>query len=81
LQAKFFYIDPVTGDDPPFKNCPVIALLAHNRSITYGYTGEQTQQQLYCKIDSGSVIVDPWRKFPLNNTNFEVIHYGNTRII
>jgi UDPglucose 6-dehydrogenase len=81
LQAKFFYIDPVTGDHPPFENCPVIAFLAHNRSITYGYTGEQTQQQLYCKIDSGSVIVDPWRKFPLNNTNFEVIHYGNTRII
>ncbi len=81
LQAKFFYIDPLTGDHPPFENCPVIAFLAHNRSITYGYTGEQTQQQLYCKIDSGSVIIDPWRKFPLNNTNFEVIHYGNTRII
>jgi UDPglucose 6-dehydrogenase len=81
LQAKFFYVDPLTGDNPPFENCPVIAFLAHNRSITYGYTGEQNEQEFYCQIDAGSVIIDPWRKFPLNNTNFEVIHYGNTRII
>lgn len=81
LQAKFFYIDPLTGDHAPFENCPVIAFLAHNRNITYGYTGTQVEQELYCPIDAGSVIVDPWRKFPLNNTNFEVIHYGNTRII
>ena len=81
LQAKFFYIDPLTGDHAPFENCPVIAFLAHNRSITYGYTGAQAEQELYCSIDTGSIIVDPWRKFPLNTTNFEVIHYGNTRII
>ncbi len=81
LQAKFFYVDPLTGDRAPFENCPVIAFLAHNRFITYGYTGAQVEQELYCPIDTGSIIVDPWRKFPLNNTNFNVIHYGNTRII
>jgi UDPglucose 6-dehydrogenase len=80
LQAKFFYVDPLTGDRPPFDDVPVIAFLAHNRSITYGYTGEQTAQELYCKIGNGSVIVDPWRNFPKSD-NFEIIHYGNTRIV
>lgn len=80
LQAKFFYVDPMTGDRAPFENCAVIAFLAHNRAVTYGYTGEQAVQELYCDIESGSVIVDPWRKFP-SSDNFEVIHYGNTRIL
>jgi UDPglucose 6-dehydrogenase len=80
LQAKFFYVDPLTGDRPPFDDVPVIAFLAHNRSVTYGYTGEQISQELYCKIGDGSVIVDPWRKIVPTN-NLEVIHYGNTRII
>ena len=80
LQAKFYYVDPLTGDQAPFENCPVIAFLAHNRSVTYGYTGEQAAQELYCTIESGSVIIDPWRKFP-SSDNFEVIHYGNTRIL
>jgi len=81
IQAKFFYIDPLTGDTPPFENVPVIAFLAHNRQITYGYTGNNYQQEFYCNIDDGSVIVDPWRKYPKTNTNYEVIHYGNTRIV
>jgi len=81
LQAKFFYIDPLTGDVPPFENVPVIVFLAHNRQITYGYTGENPDQEFYCQIERGSVIIDPWRKFPKHNTKYEVIHYGNTRII
>jgi len=80
LQAKFFYVDPLTGDKPPFEDVPVIVFLAHNRSVTYGYTGDQSAQELYCKIGEGSVIVDPWRQFP-KDSNFETIHYGNTRII
>jgi UDPglucose 6-dehydrogenase len=80
LQAKFYYVDPLTADQPPFDDVPVIAFLAHNRSVTYGYTGEQAKQELYCKIGDGSVIVDPWRQFP-NTDNFEIIHYGNTRIV
>jgi len=80
LQAKFFYIDPLTGDQPPFEDCSVIAFLAHNRSVTYGYTGNQINQELYCSIAPDSVIVDPWRQFQ-NTLDYEIIHYGNTRNI
>lgn len=81
IQAKYFYVDPLTNDSPPFDNVPVIAFLAHNREITYGYTGEQIKQEFYCQIAEGSVIVDPWRKFPKDNSLYEVIHYGNTRMV
>ena len=80
IQAKYFYVDPMTGDNPPFNKVPVIAFLAHNRSVTYGYTGEQAQQQLYIKLQPGSVVVDPWRQYNTNE-DIEVIHYGNTRIL
>jgi len=80
LQAKFYYIDPLTGDEPPFKDVPVIAFLAHSRKITYGYTGENTEQELYVRLEEGSVIIDPWRQF-ITNKDYEVIYYGNTRIL
>jgi hypothetical protein len=81
LQAKFFYVDPLTGDIPPFEDVPVIVFLAHNRTITYGYTGSNFDQEFYCKVAQGSVIIDPWRCYPLSNNNYEVIHYGNTRMV
>jgi UDPglucose 6-dehydrogenase len=81
IQAKYFYIDPLTGDLPPFNGAPVIAFLAHNREVTYGYTGEQNQQEFYCELEYGSVIVDPWRKYPVENSKYKVIHYGNTRMV
>ncbi len=81
IQAKYFYVDPLTGDQPPFDDVPVIAFLAHNKEITYGYTGEQGSDNFYCKIAEGSVVVDPWRKFPQHNNLYRVIHYGNTRIL
>lgn len=80
IQAKYFYIDPLTGDNPPFHDLPVIAFLAHNREVTYGYTGTQAAQEFYCKLYPGSIIVDPWRKYPANDL-YEVIHYGNTRMV
>ena len=80
IQAKYFYIDPLTGDTPPFEGMPVIVFLAHNRNITYGYTGEQAEQEFYCDIEPGSVIVDPWRQYRTDK-NYEVIHYGNTRLV
>lgn len=80
VQAKFYYIDPLTGDQPPFEGSPVIAFLAHNRNITYGYTGEQQEQELYCALEAGSVIVDPWRQYKTNK-DYKVIHYGNTRLV
>lgn len=78
MQAKFYYIDPLTGDEPPFTGMPVIAFLAHNRNVTYGYTGNKPEQEFYCNIEPGSVIVDPWRQYKTNK-DYEVIHYGNTR--
>lgn len=80
IQAKFFYIDPLTGDSPPFNGMPVIAFLAHNRNITYGYTGDKPEQEFYCTIEEGSVIVDPWRQYTTDK-NYQVIHYGNTRLL
>ena len=80
VQAKFYYIDPLTGDNPPFNDMPVIAFLAHNRNVTYGYTGEQKEQELYCDLEAGSVIVDPWRQYKTNK-DYKVIHYGNTRLV
>jgi UDPglucose 6-dehydrogenase len=74
------YIDPLTEPTTP----PMIrgvVLLAHNRRITYGYAGEQNTQEFYCDIDSGSVIVDPWRQYTTTDTTVKVLHYGNTRMV
>ena len=79
MQAKFYYIDPLTGDNPPFTDWPVIAFLAHNKKITYGYTGEQQDSDFYCDLVPGSIIVDPWRQYQTQK-DYKVIHYGNTRI-
>ena len=80
IQAKFYYVDPLTGDRPPFSGMPVIAFLAHNRSVTYGYTGNNEEQELYVDLEPGSIVVDPWRQYQTNQ-DYEVIHYGNTRIL
>ena len=80
IQAKFYYIDPLTGDEPPFVGMPVIAFLAHNRQITYGYSGEQAEQELYVDLEPGSVVVDPWRQYTTQK-DYKVIHYGNTRLV
>jgi len=76
--AYFAYVDPLTGDMPITLE-PVIAFLAHNRQVTYGYTGNKKRQEFYCDIKPGSIIVDPWRTYPKIDTNYKVIHYGNTR--
>ena len=75
------YVDPL-ADNPmsltDTVNVPAVVLMAHNRSVTYGYTGENKKDEFYFDIKPGSVIVDPWRK--LGNINgCEVVHYGNTR--
>jgi UDPglucose 6-dehydrogenase len=78
-EAHFFYSDPLTGDTV-HDDTECIVLLAHNRQITYGYTGELPQQQLYFTPGHGSVIVDPWRRYTTRNPSYKVIHYGNTRL-
>jgi hypothetical protein len=76
------YIDPL-ADDPTnvvdHVDGAAIFLWAHNRKITYEYTGDQHDTQPYCKIHSGSVIVDPWRKLAQTIDGITVVHYGNTR--
>jgi UDPglucose 6-dehydrogenase len=73
------YVDPMTGDvyQP---DGPCVFLLAHSASTTYKYMKEEGDDNdlLYCDIPSGSVVVDPWRKF-IGNDDVEVNHYGNSR--
>ena len=75
------YVDPL-ADDPSEVVAditgPAVFLWAHNRKITYEYTGDQKDTQPYCAIASGSIIVDPWRTLT-SGDGITVIHYGNTR--
>lgn len=73
------YIDPLTDPDSVPGSIRGCVLLAHNQIVTYGYAGVTDTQPLYCHIDQGSIIIDPWRKYPRNG-NIKVIHYGNTRL-
>ena len=76
------YVDPL-ADDPTNVvadvDHPAVYLWAHNRRVTYEYTGDQEATKPYCEIKPGSVIVDPWRQLPVDMTDIKVVHYGNTR--
>jgi UDPglucose 6-dehydrogenase len=78
-----YYVDPLADDQSGVVSAvatPAVFLWAHNRKITYEYTGQQEETQAYCVIPKGSVIVDPWRKLA-STQDVKVIHYGNTRSI
>jgi hypothetical protein len=60
-------------------NVPAVILMAHNRAVTYGYTGENKEDVFYFDFKPGSIVVDPWRKLS-NIPGCEVVHYGNTRL-
>jgi UDPglucose 6-dehydrogenase len=80
---RCYYVDPLADDTVDVVNDfnqPAVFLWAHNRKITYEYTGDQADTQPYCKIQPGSVIVDPWRKLPVDMADITVVHYGNTRL-
>jgi UDPglucose 6-dehydrogenase len=80
---RCYYVDPLADDTVDVVNDfdqPAVFLWAHNRKITYEYTGDQADTQPYCTIQPGSVIVDPWRKLPIDMQDITVVHYGNTRI-
>jgi UDPglucose 6-dehydrogenase len=68
------YVDPLTGD--LVNSVHGVVLMAHNAAVTY--PGKEQEQQLYCTIEKGSIVIDPWRMFEKNNS-YVVIHYGNTR--
>ena len=79
---KVVYLDPLADDKTEVVanfDKPAVFLWAHNRKVTYEYTGDQQDTQPYCEIKPGSIIVDPWRKLPLDKDGVTVIHYGNTR--
>jgi UDPglucose 6-dehydrogenase len=82
LGVEVQYIDPL-ADDPEDVidriSTPSVILMAHNRSVTYGYTGDVRDDSFYCKIPVNSIIVDPWRHLPKTMKNYKVIHYGNSR--
>jgi UDPglucose 6-dehydrogenase len=75
------YVDPLADNQDEVVAevaGPAVFLWAHNRKITYEYTGEQQDTRAYCEIKSGSVVVDPWRKLA-STPEYKVVHYGNTR--
>jgi UDPglucose 6-dehydrogenase len=75
------YVDPLADNRDGVVDgvdSPAVFLWAHNRKITYEYTGDQKDTQPYCTIAPGSIIVDPWRKLT-SSAGITVIHYGNTR--
>lgn len=75
------YVDPLADDSKDVVETfdrPAVVLLAHNKEVTYGYTGEDRKNVYYYDIKPGSVVVDPWRKTqPIEGIT--VINYGNTR--
>ena len=80
-QVPMVYVDPL-ADDPTdvvtSVDYPAVVLMAHNRNITYGYTGEAAVDRDYYEIVPGSLIVDPWRG-ENNRPGVISVHYGNTR--
>jgi UDPglucose 6-dehydrogenase len=70
------YVDPLTGDN--IDSVQGVILLAHNKRVTYEYRGFAENQGLYCAIEKGSIVVDPWRTFSTLE-DIKVVHYGNTR--
>ena len=78
--ASVFYDDDYTGDKPPSDLGPAAYLLAHDPATTFlGCLDPDPEKNGLASFPEGSVIVDPWRKFP-QIPGCEVIHYGNTRI-
>ncbi len=74
------YVDPLADDRTDcvdFFDQPAVILMAHNRNITYGYTGIQATDPDYFEFAQGSIIVDPFRQ-EADRTGITVIHYGNT---
>lgn len=74
------YIDPLCGETP--ESVQGVILMAHHAPTTYSHSHVigTDHQALYCKIEDGSVIVDPWRVFTAADfPNCTVIRYGDTR--
>ena len=83
LGHNVVYLDPLADDQTNVvENIDEasVVLMAHNRFITYGYTGDVRDDSFYCPLPEGSTVIDPWRRLPKTmRNNIEVVHYGNTR--
>ena len=82
LGHRVVYLDPLADDQYNVVgevNEACVLLMAHNRFVTYGYTGDVRDDTFYCDIPPGSIVVDPWRRMPKTYKEIEVIHYGNSR--
>ena len=82
LGHRVVYLDPLADDQYNVVgevNEACVLLMAHNRFVTYGYTGDVRDDTFYCNIPPGSIVVDPWRRMPKTYKEIEVIHYGNSR--
>jgi UDPglucose 6-dehydrogenase len=81
LGQQVFYVDPLADDQTSVVAdvSRAVVLMAHNRSVTYNYVAGDHTDHFYYDIKPGSIIVDPWRKLPLDMPGMTVIHYGNTR--
>jgi UDPglucose 6-dehydrogenase len=81
---KVQYVDPIADNQTDVIsdfNRPAVVLMAHNRAITYSNVDGDHADHFYYNIVPGSVIVDPWRRLPVDMPGMTVIHYGNTRPI
>jgi UDPglucose 6-dehydrogenase len=81
LGQQVFYVDPLADDQTSVVSdiSRAVVLMAHNRSITYSNVAGDHADKFYYDIRPGSIIVDPWRKLPVDMPGMTVVHYGNTR--
>ena len=72
------FVDPLTGDAR--QSIHGVVLLAHAANVTYRERVEANGARLYCEVEPGSVVVDPWRMIRQEDVpGCTVVHYGNTR--
>jgi len=62
------YVDPNTGDTPDWTPDNAVYLISYYEDWVEDYD-----------IPSGSIVVDPWRKYHSDDESITVVHYGNTR--
>ena len=81
LGQQVFYVDPLADDQTSVVSdvSRAVVLMAHNRSITYSNVDGDHTDHFYYDIRPGSIIVDPWRRLPIDMPGVTVIHYGNSR--
>lgn len=77
------YVDPLTNDI--HESIKGVVLMAHHAPTTYGNTTMQQiyDQPFYCTIESGSVLLDPWRYLTYEQAaewGCTLVQYGNTRL-